>query len=120
MKMEISFDPYKKVTFQSHLRYTSAKAFIDVISLVNPPEMGFQAKLFWANGVLFRPFSHSPSEVLAKEIINGHLIFDHIEFAPMPIYKKESNYSRKTLGPNYIIDVKVMWFLTYDIWIHNN
>jgi len=88
--MEVTFEPYKKITFQSHLEYKNADEFAQAIasSVTGGPGMQFLTRLFWANGILFRFFNHPPSEAQAKELFNGHLILDHIEFAPMPTFSK--------------------------------
>jgi hypothetical protein len=88
--MEVAFEPYKKVTFQSHLEFNTAEDFVQsIVSGTTPMGMQVQLRLFWANGVLFRFFNHPPSEALSKELLSGNVIFDHIEFAPMPTYKNQ-------------------------------
>ena len=119
--MEVAYEPYKKISFQSHLSYQSAEAFANVIATANPAGIPFQSRLFWANGVLFRFFSHPPSEALVKEIINGHLIWDHIEFAPMPEYKKELKVAERPLGAITVINVsKHAVFNPLTVWIRDN
>jgi len=119
--VEVAFEPYKKITFQSHLLYKSAQTFANVIALANPPGIPFQVRLFWANGILFRFFNHTPSEALSKEILNGHLIFDHIEFAPMPEYKSELKVADRPLGTLYVLDVSNhVVFQPLTAWIRDN
>jgi len=119
--MEIAFEPYKKVSFNSHLKYESAEEFVSVIALSNPPGVPVQARLFWANGILFRFFNHTPSEALAKEIINGHWIFDHIEFAPMSEYKNELKVAERPLVMINVLNVsKHAVFDPLTQWIRDN
>jgi hypothetical protein len=103
--MEIAFESYKKISFNSYFKYENPQAFIDVIAVANPPELPFQVKFFWANGVLFRVFSHPPTEALAKEVLSGHVIFDHIEFAPMPKFVTLLDIPNRPLGKINIINV---------------
>lgn len=119
--MEVAFEPYKKVTFQSHLFYESAEEFASVLAMANPPGFPFQARLFWANGVVFRFFNHPPSEAMAKELINGHIIFDHIEFAPMPAFKNEIKVTERPLGTIGVLDVsKHVVFGPLTAWVRQN
>ena len=103
--MEVGFEPYKKLSFNSHLMYESAEAFTNVIALSHPPGVPGIARMFWANGVLFRFFNHPPSEESAKKIINGHLIWDHIEYAPMPEYKRMLQIKERPLVTINVLDV---------------
>ena len=87
--MEIAFEPYKKLSFKSYIQYTKVEEFIRNISIGSPAGFPAIMNLFWANGIIFRFFSLPPSDSLTKEILNGHLVWDHIEYAPMPTYQKE-------------------------------
>lgn len=119
--MEVAFEPYKKVSFQSHLKYESSEAFANVIALSTPPGIPMQTRLFWANGILFRFFNHAPSETLAKEIIDGHLILDHIEFAPMPEYRDELKVSERPLITINVLNVSNhVVFGPLTKWIRDN
>jgi hypothetical protein len=119
--MEVEFKPYNKLSFQSYLPYDSVEAFIEVIASANPAGVPFQVRFFWANGVLFRFFNHPRSEALAKEIINGHMIFDHIEYAPMPKYEKEIKMPQRPMGNVVVLDVsKHNIFAPLTAWIRDN
>lgn len=119
--MEVAFEPYKRITFQSHLCYETVEEFVKVISLANPPGIPFMARLFWANGVLFRFFNHFPSEALSKETLAGHIIFDHIEFAPMPNFVRELKVPERPLGIIDVLDVsKHIVFDPLTTWISQN
>ena len=119
--MEVAFEPYKKVSFQSHLAYASSEDFTQVIALARPPGVPAQVRLFWANGVLFRFFPHPPSEVRAKSIVNGHLIWDHVEFAPMPQYSRQISVAERPLVTIFVLDVSNhVVFDPVSKWIRNN
>jgi hypothetical protein len=119
--MEVAFEPYKKISFQSYMLYENAEAFVSVIALANPPGIPFQARLFWASGILFRFFSHLPSEALSKENLNGHIIWDHVEFAPMPEYRPEIRVADRPLGTVAVLDVtNHVVFEPLAAWIRDN
>lgn len=119
--MEIAFEPYKKVSFKSHLMYESPEAFAKVIALANPAGIPVQARLFWANGVLFRFFNLRPSETLAKEMVSGHIIFDHIEFAPMPEYRNQLQVAERPLVAMNVLNVSNhVVFGPFTEWIRDN
>ena len=119
--MEVAFEPYKKISFQSYLAYENAEAFTNVIVCATPPMALFQTSLLWANGILFRFFNHPPTDAVVKESINGHIIFDHIEFAPMPEYKNELKVPTKPLANIIVLDVsKHVVFNPLTAWIRDN
>ncbi|MGD0406956.1 MAG: hypothetical protein ABSB10_09955 [Candidatus Bathyarchaeia archaeon] len=119
--MEIAFEPYKKVTFQSHLVYKSAEEFVNAIGMANPPGIPGQGRLNWANGVLFRFFNHIPSEALSKEMLSGHVVFDHIECAPMTTFVSELKIAERPLVSIYVVDVsKHVVFEPLTAWIKEN
>ena len=119
--MEIAFEPYKKVSFKSYLMYESSEAFTNVIARAIPAGAPVQAKLFWANGVLFRFFNFNPSEIEAKERISGHVIFDHVEFAPMPEYKNQLQVAERPLVAMYVLNVSNhVIFGPFTEWIRDN
>jgi len=116
--MEVAFEPYTKVTFNSHIVYKSAEEFVDVIGLGSPPGIPTQGRLYWANGVLFRFFNHMPSEALAKEMLSGHVVFDHIECAPMPTFTNELKIASRPLVSVFVLDVsKHVVFDPLTAWI---
>lgn len=119
--MEIAFEPYKKISFNSYLKYENPQAFVDVIAVANPPDLPFQVKFFWANGLLFRFFNHPSSETLSKETLSGHLVFDHIEFAPMPQYLNLLDVPNRPLGKINIVNVQNhVVFEPLTAWIRKN
>jgi len=119
--MEVAFEPYKKISFQSYLPYETVEEFASFIACGIPPNAIAQTTLFWANGILFRWYNHPPVEALVKENISGHLIFDHIEFAPMPEYKNEIKVTTRPLANIIVLDVsKHIVFNPLTAWIRDN
>ena len=119
--MEVAFETYKKISFQSYLPYETAENFVNAAIEGTPQGVPFQARFFWANGILFRFFNHAPSEALAKEIISGHLILEHIEFAPMPEYRTELRVPTRPLASITVLDVsKHIVFNPLTAWIREN
>jgi len=101
--------------------YESSEAFANVIARVTPPGVPVQARLFWANGILFRFFTPPRSEAVAKEIVNGHLIWDHIEFAPMPIYSNVLKVAERPLVTINILNCSNhVIFAPVTEWIRHN
>jgi hypothetical protein len=119
--MEVAFEPYKKLSFQSYLPFESLEEFTNFIACEIPPNAIAQTRLFWANGVLFRWSNHPIAEAIVKEIINGHLIIDHIEFAPMPEYKNELKVATRPLANIIVLNVsKHIVFNPLTAWIRDN
>lgn len=104
--MEIKLEPYKSVTFKSHLRYESAEKFLRVIGSGSPPGVPSRTKLFWANGILFRQFSLPPTDSIVAEKMKGNLIWDHIEYTTLPQYQSELQASpERPLVTIFVVDV---------------
>lgn len=119
--VEVAFEPYKKISFQSYLPFESLEEFTNFLACGIPPNALAQTRLFWANGVLFRWFNHPPAEAVVKETINGHLVLDHIEFAPMPEYKNELKATTRPLASIIVLDVsKHIVFNPLTAWIRDN
>ena len=120
--MEITFDPYKKVSFRSHMGYETSEEFARALAMSRPAGVPAQMTLFWANSVLFRYFGYAPSTPLAKELVNGHLIWDHVEFAPMQTYVREiQGPPDRPLVTINVLDVsKHAVFGPITKWIHDN
>jgi len=119
--VEVAFEPYKRISFNSHIVFDNADDFADCIASANPPEIPFRIRLFWANGILFRVYNHAPSETFAKEILSGHLIWDHVELARMPEFRDEIKPTKRPLGTINVIDVsKHAVFEPFTAWIRDN
>lgn len=103
--MEFSYEPYEKLSFNSYLQYETVEAFADVIALSNMPGVAVQTRLFWANGIVFRYISQRPSEALAKKLMERHLVWDHIEFAPMTEFIRQIRVEERPLVTITVLDV---------------
>ena len=101
--------------------YESSEEFAKVIAISNPPGIPVQRSLMWASGVLFRFFPLTPSEVMAREIVNGHLIWDHVEFAPMAEYKSVLQVAERPLITINVLNVSNhVVFGPVTEWIRHN
>jgi hypothetical protein len=88
--MEVVVEPYDKITIRSYLRHSSPEAFVEAITLPLSREGGGRiAGMTWANGVLFRHFPYTPTDTITREYLRGHLPLDHLEFASMPVFRRE-------------------------------
>lgn len=104
--MEIVYDPYKKVSFKSYQQYESAEVLVNRLAKSAPAGVPSRATLHWANGVLFQFVSPVPNAVISKELLDGHIIWDVIEFASMPIYRSEiQGSSERPLVTINVMDV---------------
>jgi hypothetical protein len=103
--MEIAFEPYKKVSFRSYLRYETAEELARAVSLSAPVGLPAQYTLRWSNGVLFHIVGFQPTDSVVKEYIAGHVVWDHIDFALMPRYVKEIRLPEKPLVVFSVLDL---------------
>jgi hypothetical protein len=95
--MEISFEPYKKLSFRSYLEYDSPEDLARNIALSIPSGVPVQATLRWSNGVLFAIAAFQQSESVSKEYLAGHVLYDHIDFALMSKYQKTIKLPEKPM-----------------------
>jgi len=103
------------------MQYDSSDAFVSAIAMATPPGVQGRTTAFWANGVLFRYYNYQPSETLAKEHACGNLLWDHIDFAPMPKYQKEIQAQDRPLVTVYVLDVsKHTLFAPFSKWVRDN
>lgn len=103
--MEFAFEPYQKVTIRSYAQYESPEDFVSTIFITTPEGVQSRTSLNWAHGILFRFFPFAPTESMSKEYVEGHLWWDHLEFAPMPTYRREIQVPGKPLSLVGVIDV---------------
>ena len=72
------------------MRYESADAFAKAATQTFIPGMPARTgNFFWANGILFKHSPYIGSDSIIKQYLEGHLPLDHIEYAPMPEFRKE-------------------------------
>jgi hypothetical protein len=93
--MEIAFEPYRKISFRSYLQYKSPEDLARAIAQSMPTGAPAQVPLRWSNGVLFAISGLPPTDSLVKELLAGHIAWDHVDFALMPNYVKEIKLPEK-------------------------
>jgi hypothetical protein len=103
--MEFAFEPYQKVIVRSHIQYANPEEFVSTIFLTTPEGIQSRTALNWAHGILFRFFPFAPTDSMSKEYIEGRLLWDHVEFAPMPAYRGEIAVPGKPLIVVSVVDV---------------
>ena len=103
--MEVAFEPYRKLSFRSYMEYESPEALANVVAMPVPPGVPAPITLHWANGIVFRGAAYQPTDSIVKEYVSGHLLWDHVDFAPMPQYVKEIKAPDKPLVTVNILDV---------------
>ena len=95
--MEISFEPYNKISFKSYLEHDSPEDLARIVALTVPVGVPAHSTFRWANGVLFSVAAFQATDSITKEYLAGHLLWDHIDFALMPTYEKEIKLPDKPL-----------------------
>lgn len=119
--MEMAFEPYKKVSFKSYLQYDNPEEMVNTLTISIPPGVPAQYILKWANGILFQFATFKPADSLIKEYIAGHLLWDHIDFAPMPQYTPEIQVPSKPMVAITVIDLSHhSLFVSVTEWIREN
>lgn len=117
--MDIKFEPYKRLTIRNYAKFTTVEDFTDKLTLSLPRDTGGRhGALLWAHGVLFRHAPFFPTESMTKEYIEGHLLMDNLEFAPMPDFREEIFTRQYTIPVMDVTNNKVLGELAG--WIHDN
>ncbi|MGC8696673.1 MAG: hypothetical protein C0167_00815 [Nitrososphaera sp.] len=84
---EISVEPYRKLIIRTYMKYNSyeemarelTKGVIGVPSII----------LRWSHGIVFTFTSYQPTDHVLRQLIEGILYWDHVDFAEMPNYMSE-------------------------------
>jgi hypothetical protein len=119
--MEFTFEPYQKVIIRSYIQYANAHEFVSTIFMTTPEGVQARASLNWANGILFRFFPFAPTDTMSKEYVEGRLLWDHLEFAPMPNYIREIQVPGKPLITVGVVDVSNHALLgPFALWASRN
>jgi hypothetical protein len=119
--LEVSFEPYEKVSFKSCQQYESPEEMIKRLVATVPAGVPAQSSLRWANGVLFSFANFQASDSLVKEFIAGHLLWDHVDFAPMAKYVPEIPVKDKPMVQINVVDVSThSLFEPFTRWIRDN
>ncbi len=103
--MKVVFEPWKRLEIRSHTVYENVERLLDAVSAPVPPNTPAQTGLLWANGVAFRHQSLANSDSLAKAHLEGVIIWDTIEVAPMPKYERELHPPSKPMVTVQFLDV---------------
>src|SRR6266566_588321 len=95
--MEISFEPYKKLSFRSYLEHNSPEDLARSVATAVPAGVPASTTLRWSNDVLFSAIAFQATDSVTKEYVAGHVLYDHIDFAVMPKYQKEIKIPEKPM-----------------------
>ena len=119
--MEISVEPYKKLSFRTYLEYSSPEDLARTLVMSIPPGVPASTTLRWSNGVLLAIASFQPTDSITKENIAGHMLYDHIDFALMPNYQKEIKVPEKEMVVLNVLDLSEHPLFGYlGQWIKQN
>ena len=103
--MQIAHEPYKKLSFRSYLEYDTPEELLDTMLMSVPPDLTARVALRWANGVLLAVGQFQQSDIVSKEFMEGHLIWDHIDFALMPQYRRTLVLAERPLIVINVLDL---------------
>jgi len=89
--MKVEFSPWKKLEIRAYIRLPGSDEFANHVAAPTPAAMTVgSTTVLWADGIVFRHVPlNSPTEAIANEYLQGHIVWDNIEFAPMPKYVSE-------------------------------
>lgn len=121
MELEVAFEPYRKMSFKSYMKYEKPEELVRTITASIPPGVPAQSTLKWANGVLLTFANFQPADSVIKEYVAGHLLWDHVDFAPMPQYAPEIAVPEKPMVRVIVVDVsRHSLFGPVTEWIRDN
>lgn len=81
---EISVEPYKKLVIRTYVKYNSYEEMSkEIVKGVNLPYI----VLRWNHGILFNFSSYLITDYVSKQLIEGNLYWDYLEFAEMKDFK---------------------------------
>lgn len=86
MDIQVRYEPRKQIIIHEISSYTTPEELAKVLT-VGMPLGALPPLLRWVNGVVLSFISLPPiGDVVAQEIIEGRLHWEHVAFAPMPTY----------------------------------
>lgn len=89
-KLSVSVEPYKRIIIRSYLQYDSPELLIRAMTAHIPKAItGRIGSLLWSNEVVFKHISFPNSATVSRELLDGNLWIDHIDFAHMPKYRPD-------------------------------
>jgi len=83
---EISVEPYRKLVIRTYMRYGSYEEMAREIAYGVPIPT---VMLRWSKGILFNFVSYQPTDSVMRQLMDGVLYWDHLDFAEMPEYREE-------------------------------
>jgi len=89
MTIQVRHEPRKQVIIHEISQYATAEELAKLLT-VGLPFGALPPLLRWVNGVVLS-FTSLPAvgDMVAQEIIEGRLHWDHVAFAPMPTYQPQ-------------------------------
>jgi hypothetical protein len=103
------------------MQHENPEQLVSTIVAGSPSRVPVQVVLRWANGVLFMLAPFQPSEVVAKEFLSGHLLWDHLDFAIMSDFQRAIRIAERPLLQIDIIDLSDHpIYGPFANWIKNN
>lgn len=94
--------PRKQVIIHEMSLFNNYEEMLETRAAANPP--GTSLSFSWVDGVLLSFYSLPITDVVAKEIIEGRLHWDHVSVAPMPEYKPTITLADRQIVAN-VVDV---------------
>lgn len=86
---EISVEPYRKLVIRTYMRYRSYEEMARQIAAGAYGVPMSTVVLRWSKGILFNFVSYQPTDSVMRQLMDGILYWDHLDFAEMPEYKEE-------------------------------
>jgi hypothetical protein len=83
--VKVTFKPWEEVIIHEEIRYS----YDDLIKLnsIGVQPGGLAKALRWAEGVIFRFVSMPPTDEVVRELLQGKIHWNVVEWALMPEYK---------------------------------
>lgn len=86
---EILVEPYRKLVIRTYMRYRSYEEMARQIAAGAYGVPMPTVVLRWSKGILFNFVSYQPTDSVMRQLMDGILYWDHLDFAEMPEYKEE-------------------------------
>jgi hypothetical protein len=84
--IEITYKPFKELIIMEYTQYPKPEALAANLSITI--QAGQPTALLWSEGVVFIPIPLTPeTEIVAREYMNGRILWSSILFALLPIYQ---------------------------------
>ncbi|MGB6501067.1 MAG: hypothetical protein WBG19_06685 [Thermoplasmata archaeon] len=106
--MKVEYKPWEKLEIKALTLYANAEEFMQTATDNIPSNAAGVAACFWGNGVLFRFQAlggGQGSEALTQRFLDGELVWEGVEAAPMPKFEKEVHLPEKPMLAFRVQDV---------------